>query len=438
MNNHLRRSILILLITLLALWVALPQQFSTQINWQGKNYPINISRPVIKLGKLKLGDQWQLKTGLDIQGGSHLVFEADMSQIAQTDRESAIQATKENIVRRVDQFGISEPVIQTAKAGDRYRIIVELPGVHDTSQAIKLIGQTAQLEFRVPQASESGEIIYQPSGLTGEHLKLAQPGFDNQTGQPVVLIQFDEQGTELFAKLTQEYVGQRIAIFLDNQLVSDPEVREPITGGQAQISSSQFTSDIVKELTAQLNAGALPVGLKLVSQETIGASLGKVSIQKSIQAGLIGLGLVMLFMAVIYGKLGLLADVSLIVYAIITVALYKLLSITLTLPGITGFILSVGMAVDANILIFERYKEELWQHKNPMIAMELAFGRAWDSIRDANVATLITSLVLYSLTTSSVRGFAVTLGLGILISLFTGIIVTRTLIRQFYLPKLKS
>lgn len=450
----------IYLVTLLSFFVSLPDKFnfpSFDYQFSKQNVPI--------LNQINL----PLKTGLDIQGGSHIQFQAGMEQIKPADRDSAIEALKNTIENRVNLLGVSEAVVQTAKVNDQYRLIVELPGVTETSQAIELIGQTAQLEFRRPSTDsprDKGELEgvtdgtspkitetdntddnlaieqfsneFSSTNLTGADLNRAQVDFDPNNGNPVIAIEFNSEGTDKFADLTTELVGRPLAIYLDNQLISAPVVNTAISTGQAIITGN-FTIDEAKHLAIQLNSGALPVPIELISQSTVGPTLGQDTINRSIRAGLIGLGLVILFMAGYYGYLGILADIGLIIYGILTLAIYKILGITLTLPGIAGFVLSVGMAVDANILIFERYKEEIRQGRSPKLAIELAFGRAWDSIRDANVTTLIATFILFNplnwsfLNTSGpVRGFALTLALGIVISLFTGIVVTRTLIRVFF------
>lgn len=407
----------------------------------------------INLGPIKFSRSLEIKKGLDLQGGTHLVLEADMKDVNKEDRATALESAKNIILRRVDLYGVTEPVIQTVQSEDNYRVIVELPGIKDINQAIDLIGKTAKLDFReLPpdlnqdvQATQAAVLLlqYQQTGLTGAQLNKAEVQFDQQTGQPTVGIHFNSEGAKLFSEITTRNVGKQVAIFLDELPITAPTVNEPITTGDAVISGD-FPLEEAKNLAIQLNAGALPVPLKVVEQRTIGATLGQDSVDKSIKAGFIGLVIVIIFMIVSYGFLGFLADIGLIIYGLLTLALYKLIPVTLTLPGITGFLLSVGMAVDSNILIFERMKEEVWQGKPTKIAMELGFGRAWDSIKDANICTLITCFVLFNpfswsfLNTSGmIRGFALTLALGIAISLFTGIIVTRTLLRIFYKPKEK-
>ncbi len=400
------------------------------------------TRPSIdfKFGRFHLFRDLEIKQGIDLAGGTHLVFQADMSKIASQDKDSAIEAVRNNIERRVNLFGLTEPLIQTSKIGEEYRLVVELAGVKDINQAIDLIGQTAQLDFRelTPEATTAATLAdYQPTGLTGKDLARSQVEFDQNTGAPEVGLEFSDEGAKKFSEITARDVGKPVAIFLDEFPITIPLVREQITTGKAVISG-EFTLDEAKKMSIQLNAGALPVPIKIIEQRNIGATLGTESIQKSIQAGIVGLLMVVGFMAAYYGRLGVIADFALIIYGLVTLALYKLIPVTLTLPGIAGFILSVGMAVDANILIFERMKEEVRAGKPRVLAMELGFGRAWDSIRDANVCTLITCFILFNpfgwnfLNVSGmVRGFALTLGLGVALSLFTGIVVSRTLLRTF-------
>ncbi len=334
--------------------------------------------------------------------------------------------------------------MQTAVAGDSHRIIVELPGVDDPTEALALVGQTAELEFQLVQTIESEEgplTQLVPTGLSGKQLKRAGVQFDPQTNEPTVGIEFDAEGSELFGQITTENSGQLLAIFLDGNILMAPQINEPIYGGQAVITGG-FTIDEAKQLSIQLNAGALPVPITVLEQRTIGASLGAESVQKSVQAGLIGIIFVVIFMVAYYQVPGVLASLALTIYALLTIAVYKLLGVTITLPGIAGLLLSIGMAVDANILIFERMKEELRVQKPFESAMELGFGRAWDSIKDANVVTLATAVVLinplnfsFLNTSGMVRGFGVTLFIGVLLGLFTGVVVTRTLLRLFLSEK---
>lgn len=400
---------------------------------------------IIFIALVALAVNWvkPLKTGLDLQGGTHLVLDTDMGQIDPADRADALNSVKEIISRRVDLYGVREPLIQTAKVGESSRLIVELPGNTDIQQTVNIIGQIAQLDFR--QVLDTGEaspsaVTFISTDLTGKDLKKAGVSFaqsGQEAGKPVVNLEFTSEGAKKFAVITQNNVGKPLAIFLDDQPVTMPIVNEPILDGRAVISGN-FDADAATQLSIQLNAGALPVPVKILSQQNISATLGTASINQSIRAGLVGLALVSAFMIIIYRWPGLIAVLGLIIYGLITLALYRLIPVTLTLPGIAGLILSVGMAVDANILIFERLKEERRAGRPFHLALELAFGRAWDAIKDANVTTIVVALILINplnwqwLNTSGlVRGFALTLFLGVLTSLFTGIFVTRTLMRQF-------
>jgi len=321
--------------------------------------------------------------------------------------------------------------------GEEYRLVVELPGIDQPQEALDLIGQTARLIFASPTAEPTINGFIS-TDLTGADLKRAQVTFETENRQPGVSIEFKDSGKEKFSQLTKEYLNQPLAIILDDSILTAPTIQSVITSGQAVITG-QFTSEEAKNLSIQLNAGALPVPVSVLSQKNIPATLGSQAVSQSAIAGGIGLSLVVLFMTAYYGWLGLIASFGLVLYGLITLSIYKLIPVTLTLPGIAGFLLSVGMAVDSNILIFERYKEEIRAGRSPKVALELGFGRAWDSIKDANTATIITALILFNPlnwsflnTSGAVRGFALTLMIGIFISLFTGIVVTRTLLRLFY------
>jgi preprotein translocase subunit SecD len=445
-SSKVRRNFwLVFFVTLTAFLVDLPPSFPLKLDYKDFHFEKIITRPDFIKRNL------DLKLGLDLAGGASLTFEADFANIDQENVKTSLEALKANIEKRINFFGVSETSVRTSKQADKYRLLVELPGLIDANQAIALLGQTAQLDFRKeveipPEATLSATILDvfpESSGLNGSHLTRSAVQFDPNTGQPQVSLEFNAEGADLFEKLTEESVGQSIAIFLDQFPVSAPTVNEKISGGMAVISGN-FSLEEAKALVAQLNAGALPVPLTLVEHRTIGPTLGQESIQRGIKAGLLGITVVIFFMILNYGVLGLIASLGLLVYSIITLALYKLIPVTLTFPGITGFLLSVGMAVDSNILIFERMKEEIQSGKDRVMAMELGFGRAWDSIRDANVCTLITGFILFNpfdwpfLNSSGmIRGFAVTLVLGIFISLFTGIVVTRTFLRLLIKPQKK-
>jgi len=441
MNKTRSLGIFIIAITLITLLIDLPR------------IPIKISKgPVIidtviggysiNILNGKFQRDLNIRKGLDLAGGVHVVLQADMQNIAEEDKATAIESAKEVIERRVNLYGVSEPTVQTAKVGDSYRIIVELPGVYNTQDAIDLIGTTAKLNFRElindKDLQDATLADFADTGLTGADLKKSSVSFDQQTGKPEVALEFTQAGAEKFGKITERNLQKPLAIFLDNYILTAPTVQAVITDGRAVISGD-FTLEEAKSYVIQLNAGALPVSVKVIEQRNIGATLGADSVKRSILAGGIGLFLVAVFMIGIYGRLGILATVALFIYSLITLAIYKLIPVVLTLPGLAGFILSIGMAVDSNILIFERIKEER-RRGNPLgLSLELGFGRAWDSIRDANISTLITCFILFNpfnwsflVTSGPVRGFALTLFLGVVISLFTGIIVTRNLIRIFY------
>lgn len=511
------------------------------------DYP---SGPDIKIGEYF--KEVKVHLGLDLQGGTHLVYDADTSNIDEVDKESALEGVRDVIERRINAFGVSEPVIQTNKSGDNWRIIVELAGVQDINKAINMIGETPLLEFKeevtkeltdeekesieilnndkkekaedvlvqvlvegadfatianentedpgnfdaetseskggdlgfftrevmIPEFSDvafdklsDGEIypelvktqfgyhiikrtgtseensdeisashilfttqstINQPefenTGLSGKQLDRVAVEFEPNTNIPQVTLEFNNEGKDLFAEITERNIDKVVGIYLDGSPISMPKVNDVITAGSAVISGD-FDLEEAKLLAQRLNAGALPVPITLVAQQNIGATLGKVSVDKSLLAGIIGLSLVIIFMIVYYRVSGVIAVIALIIYALLVLAIFKLIPITLTLAGVAGFILSIGMAVDANVLIFERSKEELRDDKGLELAIEDGFLRAWPSIRDSNISSLITCAILYLFGTSVVQGFAITLGIGVLLSMFSAITVTRTLFR---------
>jgi len=388
------------------------------------------------------------RLGLDLQGGTHLIYQADLSDIEAKERQASMDGIRDVIERRVNLFGVTEPVVQINKVKDSYRLIVELPGVRDIHQAIAMIGATPYLEFKEERAKvETDEILkkieegdeqalamdpyFESTLLTGRYLKKAQLAFDQTTNQPYVALEFDKQGGEIFGELTKNNIGKTLAIYLDGAPISIPRVQEEITGGKAQITG-EFTLVEAKQLAQRLNAGALPVPINLISQQSIGASLGQDSLARSLKAAIIGLIAVALFMIIYYRIPGILAVIALTVYAILVLTIFKLIPVTLTLAGIAGFILSVGMAVDANVLIFERIKEEKKAGRDKLSSINEGFKRAWPSIRDGNVSTIITAIILYWLGTSIVKGFALTLLIGILVSMFTAIVLTRALLKYVH------
>ena len=517
------------------------------------------------------GHQWfskqKIHLGLDLQGGTQLIYQTNTTEIPADQRAAAIEGARDVIERRVNIFGVAEPLIQTAKTGKEWRLVVELPGIKDVHSAINMIGETPILEFKeqappreltadekqqigeynqgalrkaenileqvladgadftelakqhsedhgsressgdigwfskgmmVPEfekavfedlkvgettqelvktafgyhiikktderlkepeieieAEGEGEIKIEPvkevrashilitiqseelikqipqwqyTGLTGKQLKTAFVSFDSQTNEAEVSLEFNAEGAKLFGEITERNIGKPVAIFLDNVPLSIPMVREAIPSGKAVITGS-FDLKEAKELAQRLAAGALPVPIKLISQQNVGPSLGRISVQKSFVAGILGFLIIIVFMVSYYRKRGLIAASALCIYALIVLALFKLIPVTLTLAGIAGFILSLGMAVDANILIFERIKDEEKLGKSRTGAINDGFKHAWTAIRDSNITTLIVCFILYYFGTGLVRGFGLTLGVGVLISMFTAIVITKTFLK---------
>jgi len=510
-----------------------------------------------RLPKWLPGANWfskfKIHLGLDLQGGTELVYQTESENLPEEERPAAVEAVRDLIERRVNIFGVAEPMIQTAKSGNEWRLIVGLPGIKNVNEAIKMIGETPVLEFReqatpkelseeekrgieeynkqaknlanniLKKALQSGtdfaalakeysedpgsknkggdldwfargimvkefedvvfdklkvgeitkELVETPfgyhiikktgerkndkgetevrashilvrskseeelknsanqwvyTGLTGKQLKGAHLFFNPENNEPEVSLEFNDEGSKLFADITTRNIGKPVAIFLDGYPISIPVVKEAITGGRAVISG-KFSVKEAKELAQRLSAGALPVPIKLISQQNIGPSLGRISIEKSLVAGLIGFILVVLFMIGFYGRNGIIASLALFIYVLIVLALFKLIPVTLTLSGIAGFILSIGMAVDANVLIFERMKDEQQKGKSGLTLVDEAFRHAWTAIRDSNITTLISCFILYQFGTGLVRGFGLTLGIGVLVSMFTAVVVTKTLIK---------
>ncbi len=437
----MRRHVLLVFAGIVVLFVA-----AVVVVWPGdpgKYFPGGSALPRGSGVNLKIGD-WQLdrpafKLGLDLVGGTSLLLQADMSKIAPADQANALQGVIDVIQRRINAYGVSEPIIQ---AQGQDRVIVELPGVKNVEDAISLIGKTAQMDFREQVTDSSGKttwVIAQATGsdgkqheLTGQYFKRADVAFDPTTGAPKIDFQFNDEGAKLFEQITKRDLYKPLGIFLDGQAISTPTIQGVISN-QGEITGN-FTLQQAKDLAIQMNAGALPVPVKVIAQSDVDATLGSDSVQKSIIAGEIGLAIVVLFMVIYYRLPGVLASAALMVYAALTMAEFKLIPVTLTLAGIAGFILSVGMAVDANILIFERMREELRSGKTLGAAIDAGFERAWSSIRDSNISTLITCGILYwfgsSFGTSIVMGFAFTLGLGVITSMFSAITVTRTFLRM--------
>ena len=403
--------------------------------------------------------------GLDLQGGTHLVYEADVNDVPSEDRHASMQGLRDIIERRVNIFGVQEPIVQIQESGGHYRLVIELAGVKDPAEAIKMIGETPFLEFRTQRSEEEIERIlnlqketieisgqedianpenlqilfedpyFEPTILTGQYLKRADLSFDPTTYRPIVQLQFNAEGSEIFKQITTENVGKQVAIYIDNVLLSAPVVQEPIPGGQAQITGD-FNMEWARDLVKNLNAGALPVPINLISQQTIGPTLGAISLEQSLIAGIYGFLAIIIFMIIFYRASGILASFALLIYLAFFMSLIKLVPVTLTLAGIGGVILSLGMAVDANVLIFSRTREELKGGKNLSEAIITGFQRSWLSIRDGNITTLLVAFVLFFFGTSFIKGFALTLSIGILLSMFSAIFLTKNLMLFFAGTKL--
>ena len=447
MKNNRRFAIFFILFLLVIIYIDLPVKQKISFTLGNRIVTTTISQPeinVILFGK-KIQKNFQTHLGLDLKGGSHLVFEANMNGLKEADREEAVTATRDTIERRVNMFGVSEPNVQTVKAGNGRRIVVDLPGIDNVAEAVNLIGQTAQLDFREEGTASAKEATSTPlfllmtkrTGLTGKHVKKSSVQFDN-TGKPSVGLEFDATGATLFEEITKRNVGKPVGIYLDEFPLSIPTVQQAITGGQAIITGN-FTVEEAKKLSIAINSGALPIPIKLIEQRNIGPTLGESQVHQSIVAGVIGLSAVILFMIIYYRRLGLIASMALFVYGVVSLALFKLIPVVLTLPGVAGFILSIGMAVDSNILIFERIKEERRKGRDVETAIRFGFGRAIDAIKDANLTTLIVAFILFNPLNweffpqfGLVRGFALTLAIGVMTSLFTGVIITKKLIEIFY------
>jgi|AntRauTorckE6833_2_1112554.scaffolds.fasta_scaffold00115_2 protein-export membrane protein SecD len=519
--------VLVLVFAVLSFLIAGGSYYNQAASWAKEASNNTVNLPQVQEKPFRLG--------LDLQGGTHLVYQADVSEVPEGGRDEALSGVRDVIERRVNVFGVSEPLVQVNRnASGDYRLIVELAGITDIDEATDMIGDTPLLEFKErpedfdPSQIESSQIEIQPetdgtatstatttattsidlsqedinspiiniqdqandyenwenTELSGKHLKRSVVQFNPTDNSPEVSLEFNKEGSELFAEITEENIGSPIAIFLDGYIISAPRVNEKISGGQAVISGN-FNLEEAKTLTQRLNAGALPVPIELVSQKTVGASLGAQSINTSLQAGILGLVLVALFLIIYYRIPGLLAVLSLAIYGLTVLAIFKSISlilallmviiiiglmiytfhdlkvfdsilsillitigiflfiyalkpVTLTLSGIAGFILSIGMAVDANILIFERFKEELKSGKSLGQSIDEGFSRAWPSIRDGNISTIFICLVLMFFGTGSVQGFGTTLFIGISVSMFSAIVITRTfmlMVKSKYLNK---
>jgi len=395
-------------------------------------------------------DRKDFKLGLDLKGGSHLVYSIDLSKKdpAQSDAD-VIAGVKDKIERRVNAYGVTEPIVQTISNDRGSFVLIQLPGVTDIDQAIKLIGQTAELDFRELMVDSSGQAVLDANGkeqwtitkaigsdgvereLTGKYLKPnAQVILNQQTNAPEVAFEWNSEGAVLFEQITQRNLQKPLGIFLDNQLISAPTVQAVIKD-KGVITG--LTLEAARTLSIQLNSGSLDVPLTIVERRDIGATLGEDSLKKSLEAGIIGAAMVIIFMIAYYRFSGLMACLALVVYVVLNLAVFKLIPVVLTLPGIAGFLVSVGMGVDGNVLVAERLKEELRRGRTLGAAIEESFRQSWSAILDANVTVFIACIVLYWLGNTFgnflVLGFATTLFIGTALSMFTQVTVTRTFLR---------
>ncbi len=387
--------------------------------------------------------RFDFKLGLDLSGGTHLEYTADVSKVAAGDISDSLGALQQVIERRVNAFGVGEPVVQAERGGvlggGDYRLIVELPGITDVNEAVRMIGATPTLDFKLVKQGQESNLLdaegnpipasFEDTGLTGTYLSRASlqfgNGSSNLASQPVVRVDFNAQGSKLFGDITGKNIGRELAIFLDGKLVSAPVIRDNITDGTA-IISGDFTADVAKQLVRDLNLGALPVPITLSSTQTIGATLGDEALNAGLMAGLIGFLVLSLFMILWYRLPGVVSVIALTIYVILMLALFKLIPVVLTAAGIAGFILSVGFAVVPNILIAEPIKEELAACKSTEEPIREGFARAWLAIRDSNIAHIIAAVILFWMGTSLIKGFALVFGLGVVVSMFSAITISRT------------
>jgi protein-export membrane protein SecD len=399
--------------------------------------------------------KYPFKLGLDLSGGTHLIYHADVSKVAGNEVKDSMNSLRDVIERRVNIFGVSEPVVQVQDGGfsnlGQERLIVDLPGVTDVAKAVAMIGQTPLLEFKTenPKKGATQEITVDKDGnasplkipepyvateLTGRYLDKALLEFNQTTGEPVVSLQFNDEGSKLFEKITRENIGKVVAIYLDGQPISLPTVNDAITGGKAQITGN-FTPVEAKTLVGRLNSGALPVPIELISTQTIGPTLGAQATEAGVKAAIIGFLAIALFLIIWYRLPGIIAVIALSMYVAVMLALFKFIPVTLTAAGIAGFIISIGIAVDANVLIFERIKEELRSGRSIQESTKNGFSRAWLSIRDSNISSMITAVILFWFGTPLIQGFALTFLIGVLVSMISAISITRLFLSTLNIRK---
>lgn len=377
-----------------------------------------------------IDSNYDIKRGLDLQGGARLTYSADLSKIEGADKTEALNSLANVMENRVNKFGVTEPVVQTSKVGEEYRVIVELPGVKDSNEAINAMGKVAELEFK--ELDESGQ-DFKSTGITGKDLKSAAADFD-QNGNPQISLVFNEEGAKKFAEVTERNVSKPLATFLDGEMIQYANVNEKITGGNAVVTGIKDIKE-AKTIAKLLNAGALPAPVRLIEQRTVGATLGQASIKSSIEAAIIGSVFVIAFILVSYKGLGIFATVGLALDLLLTLAIMKLFNITLTMGGVAGLILTIGMSMETDILVFERIREELRKGRSFESATNFGFKYTWPTIWDSNIVSFIISVILVIWSTGTVKGFAVVSILGIITGVVTTFIGTKTL--MFLALKLK-
>jgi len=433
--------ILITILSTIAFLIALPK---IEIKYFTKYFNIDtyLGGYVFNLPLINRSiDLSDYKKGLDIEGGVRVVINLDMSNIPENEKDSAAESVKEIVNRRINFLGVAETGSVISKTNNQYRLVVEIPGQKNLESAIESIGSTAQLSFKtlrpgitlpITDPNLKPEDIFQDSGISGKDLVGSEVIFDPQTNEPVIQLRFSNEGRGKFSEIVKNNVKKPIGIFLDENLLQAPVVSEELASGL--VNDPTITGvdlETAKNVSTLLRAGALPVPIEIVEQSFIGATLGKEIVQKSLIAGLIGLTIISVFLIITYRNLGVISVVCLLIYISISLAIFKLLNVVLTLPGIAGFIFSIGVACDASILVFERIKEEVRWGKSSQMAIINGYQRAWSSIKDSNFTTLLVSLILIQFGTGFVKGFGVTLTIGILVSLFTCVYVSQLMTRLF-------
>ena len=440
-KNNSSKLLLITVLSTLAILISLPR---IDIKYEGKYFNINsyLGGYIINIPfTSKFLDFSDFKKGLDIEGGVKVVIRLDMSEVPAADQQKSAESVRDILNRRINYLGVSETSTYISKANNDYRVIVEIPGQKNLEAAIKSIGSTAQLKFKVIKPGLSWPItdpkltisdIFVDSEVNGKDLIGSEVSFDSTKNQPIIQLRFSNEGREKFSNLVKQNVKKPIGIFLDESLLQAPVVSEDLANGlTSDPTITGVDLETAKNISSLLRAGALPVPIEIVQQSLIGATLGQESVNKSLIAGFIGLFIIFIFLNITYKKLGLIASVSLLIYVAFVLATFKLLNVVISLPGIAGFVFSIGVACDACILIFERIKEESRWGKPSAIAIVNGYNSAWSSIRDSNISTLIASFILFQFGSGFVRGFALTLAIGIVFSLLCCVYISRILVTTF-------